>query len=128
MAYSRQRQKLNDDLACKMDKRKPQNSRVLIITDREELDGQIERFFQGVDEDIYRTKSGRDLLTQLNNTQPWLICSLIHKFGARTETATEEYLKRFRPLQTQPTSKQKATCTFLSTNATEPNQATCMRQ
>jgi type I restriction enzyme, R subunit len=69
------------------------NSRVLIITDREELDGQIERFFQGVDENIYRTKSGRDLLTQLNNTQPWLICSLIHKFGARTETATEQYLK-----------------------------------
>jgi type I restriction enzyme, R subunit len=69
------------------------NSRVLIITDREELDGQIERFFEGVDMFIYRTKSGRDLLTQLNNTQPWLICSLIHKFGSRKETALEEYLK-----------------------------------
>ena len=69
------------------------NSRVLIITDREELDGQIERFFEGVDMFIYRTKSGRDLLTQLNNTQPWLICSLIHKFGSRKETALEEYLR-----------------------------------
>jgi len=69
------------------------NSRVLVITDREELDGQIERFFKGVDEDIYRTKSGKDLINQLNNTQPWLICSLIHKFGSRTESATEEYLR-----------------------------------
>ncbi len=69
------------------------NSRVLVITDREELDGQIERFFKGVDEDIYRTKSGKDLINQLNNTQPWLICSLIHKFGSRTEGATEEYLR-----------------------------------
>jgi type I restriction enzyme R subunit len=45
------------------------NSRVLVITDREELDGQIERFFLGVDEYIYRTKSGKDLINQLNNTQ-----------------------------------------------------------
>jgi type I restriction enzyme, R subunit len=69
-----------------------ENSRVLVITDREELDGQIERFFNGVDEDIYRTKSGKDLINQLNNAQPWLICSLIHKFGSRTETTLEEYL------------------------------------
>lgn len=69
------------------------NSRVLVITYREELDGQIERFFKGVDEDIYRTKSGKDLINQLNATQPWLICSLIHKFGSRTESAAEEYLR-----------------------------------
>src|SRR5208337_3223540 len=69
------------------------NSRVLVITDREELDGQIERFFEGVDERIYRTKSGKDLINKLNNAEPWLICSLIHKFGARTETDLEDYLK-----------------------------------
>ncbi|MGD0405465.1 MAG: HsdR family type I site-specific deoxyribonuclease [Candidatus Bathyarchaeia archaeon] len=69
------------------------NSRVLVITDREELDGQIERFFEGVDEKIYRTKSGKDLINRLNNAEPWLICSLIHKFGARTETDLEDYLK-----------------------------------
>ena len=38
------------------------DSRVLIITDREELDDQIEKLFIGVDENIYRTKSGRDLI------------------------------------------------------------------
>jgi type I restriction enzyme R subunit len=69
------------------------NSRVLVITDREELDGQIERFFEGVDEKIYRTKSGKDLINRLNNAEPWLICSLIHKFGVRTETEFEDYLK-----------------------------------
>ena len=60
------------------------DSRVLIITDRTELDEQIERVFKGVDEhSIYRTKSGADLIARLNATTPWLICSLVHKFGAR---------------------------------------------
>jgi len=31
--------------------------RVLIITDRTELDEQIEKVFKGVNEEIYRTKS-----------------------------------------------------------------------
>ncbi|GAB3366192.1 HsdR family type I site-specific deoxyribonuclease [Arachidicoccus ginsenosidivorans] len=62
------------------------NARVLIITDREELDEQIEKVYNGVQENIYRTKSGKDLLHTLNNTSPWLICSLIHKFGGKEET------------------------------------------
>lgn len=61
------------------------NSRILIITDREELDDQIEKLYLGVDENIYRTKSGRDLITTLNNTSPWLIASLVHKFGRNSE-------------------------------------------
>jgi len=56
-------------------------ARVLIITDRTELDEQIEGVFHGVNEDIYRTKSGADLIARLNAADPWLICSLIHKFG-----------------------------------------------
>lgn len=56
-------------------------ARVLIITDRTELDEQIEKVFKGVNEDIYRTKSGADLIARLNANDPWLICSLIHKFG-----------------------------------------------
>lgn len=63
------------------------DSRVLIITDREELDDQIEKNFIGVDEHIYRTKSGRDLLEVLNQKSPWLMCSLVHKFGRRTGDA-----------------------------------------
>lgn len=65
-----------------------QNARVLLITDRTELDEQIEGVFAGVNEEIYRTKSGADLLGTLDKSDEWLICSLIHKFhssGAATE-------------------------------------------
>ncbi len=56
-------------------------SRVLIITDRSELDDQIEKVYKGVDEDIHRTTSAANLINTLNNTHESLICSLIHKFG-----------------------------------------------
>ena len=72
------------------------NSRVLIITDREELDGQIEKFFKGVNEDIYRTKSGKDLINKLNDTKPWLMCSLIHKFKNNTQEDYEKYLEEIK--------------------------------
>jgi len=61
------------------------DARVLIITDRTELDQQIETVFKGVNEDIYRTKSGDDLIAKLNATTPWLMCSLIHKFGGKED-------------------------------------------
>jgi len=66
-----------------------QDSRVLIVTDRTELDEQIEKVFTGVDEDIYRSKSGADLVSTLNQPNPWLICSLVHKFGRQTEGEDE---------------------------------------
>ncbi|TMO23030.1 HsdR family type I site-specific deoxyribonuclease [Pseudoalteromonas sp. S4741] len=66
------------------------DSRVLIVTDRTELDEQIEKVFSGVDEEIYRTKSGRDLVATLNQPNPWLFCSLVHKFGRNGEAVTEE--------------------------------------
>jgi type I restriction enzyme R subunit len=73
------------------------DSRVLIITDREELDDQIEKTFLGVDEQIYRTKSSRDLLTTLNEKAPWLICSLVHKFGRRSDSPDYDgYIKDIR--------------------------------
>lgn len=58
-------------------------SRVLIITDRTELDEQIEKVFGNTNHTIYRTKSGGDLLGVLNEHQPSLICSLVHKFGRK---------------------------------------------
>ncbi len=61
------------------------DARVLLITDRTELDEQIEKVFKGVNEDVYRTKSGDDLIAKLNATAPWLICSLIHKFGGKED-------------------------------------------
>ena len=57
------------------------DARVLVLTDREELDDQIEKVFFGVNEKIYRTKSCRDLLNRLGTKEKWLICSLIQKFG-----------------------------------------------
>src|SRR5439155_14114481 len=61
------------------------DARVLLITDRTELDEQIEKVFLGVNEPIYRTKSGADLIATLNTTKLWLICSLIHKFGGKED-------------------------------------------
>lgn len=60
-------------------------ARVLIITDRTELDEQIEKVFGGVNEQIHRTSSGADLITALNNHQPQLISSLVHKFRSDDE-------------------------------------------
>ncbi len=67
--------------------------RVLIITDRTELDEQIEKVFKGVSEDIYRTKSGSDLVQVLNASEEWLIGSLVHKFGASEEGDIDAFLK-----------------------------------
>lgn len=75
------------------------NSRVLIITDRTELDEQIEKVFKGVNEDIRRTKSGADLVEVLNASAEWLMCSLIHKFGASdriTDNDVETYVEEIR--------------------------------
>jgi type I restriction enzyme R subunit len=63
------------------------NNRILIITDREELDDQIEKTFGGVNQAIVRTKSFRDLIEKLNKQDDNLICSLVHKFGHRAKGA-----------------------------------------
>jgi type I restriction enzyme R subunit len=68
-------------------------SRVLIITDRVELDQQIEGIFFGVGEEIHRTKSGQDLIGRLNETKPWLIGSLIHKFVGKEEGDVAGYIE-----------------------------------
>ena len=66
------------------------DARVLLVTDRTELDQQIEGVFKGVSEDIYRTKSGVDLLGTLNESLPWLICSLVHKFGTAEDDSERD--------------------------------------
>lgn len=67
------------------------DSRVLIVTDRIELDEQIEKVFKGVREEIYKTESGRDLLEKLNTKEKFLICSLIHKFGRAKNNIEQDY-------------------------------------
>lgn len=76
------------------------NPRVLVITDRTELDVQINNTFLGASESIYQAKSADDLLDALqmanrvkdNSHKSWLVCSLIHKFGRHInpETGKEE--------------------------------------
>lgn len=74
------------------------NGRVLIITDRDELDEQIEKVFKGIGEQIYRCKpkdgksGGRILLEKLNDNSPWLLCSLVHKFGKKEEGDVDAYV------------------------------------
>lgn len=70
-----------------------ENARVLVITDRTELDEQIESVYLGVNEDIYRTRSGADLIAQLNATDHWLMCSLVHKFGRSDAAATDDFIE-----------------------------------
>jgi len=80
------------------------NARVLVVTDRTELDEQIEGVFDGVDEEIYRSKNGRDLVGTLNEAEPWLLCSLVHKFGRQgddtddqaTDADTDTYLEELK--------------------------------
>jgi type I restriction enzyme R subunit len=77
------------------------DARVLLITDRSELDEQIENVFKGVKETIYRTGSGIDMLDTLNKSTEWLICSLIHKFRGSASDADKakssgEFIKELR--------------------------------
>jgi type I restriction enzyme, R subunit len=69
------------------------NARVAIITDRDELDKQIERVFTDAGETIYRTSSGRDLMSQLGQATPRLLCSLVHKFGRKDVDNFEQFIK-----------------------------------
>ena len=74
-------------------------ARVAIITDRDELDKQIERVFTEAGEPIKRTSSGRDLMRQLGEAAPRLLCSLVHKFGRRDVEDFDAFIKE---LEAQP--------------------------
>ncbi len=75
------------------------NARVAVITDRDELDKQIERTFNEAGEAVKRTSSGRDLMSQLGQATPRLLCSLIHKFGRKDVDDFEQFIKE---LEAQP--------------------------
>jgi type I restriction enzyme R subunit len=67
------------------------NARVLVITDRDQLDEQIEGIFNGVKEHIVRTKSGADLFAKLADASIPVMCSLIQKFrGSKNEEDIDE--------------------------------------
>lgn len=55
-------------------------ARILIVTDRRELDAQIQSVFDGIGEAIYRADSKKDLLSVLFENKEFLVGSLVHKF------------------------------------------------
>jgi len=75
------------------------HARVVVITDRDELDKQIERVFRDAGEQVKRTSSGRDLMTQLGQATPRLLCSLVHKFGRKDVDDFDAFI---RGLESQP--------------------------
>ncbi|HET9034220.1 MAG TPA: HsdR family type I site-specific deoxyribonuclease [Dokdonella sp.] len=81
------------------------HARVVVITDRDELDKQIERVFRNAGETIYRTHSGRDLMRQLGQASPRLLCSLVHKFGLDARGRKDQEFEAFiEELQAQPSA------------------------
>ena len=82
-------------------------ARVLVITDRTELDEQIEKVFKGVHEHIYRTKSGADLIEKLNSGEESLLCSLVHKFGRQEggDVGAQEFIAALQRLPADFTIK-----------------------
>jgi type I restriction enzyme, R subunit len=68
------------------------NARVVIVTDRDELDKQIEGVFRDADHHMNRATSGRDLMKQLSSPTPRLLCSLVHKFGRKGVDDFEQFI------------------------------------
>ncbi|TWC62564.1 type I restriction endonuclease subunit R [Herbaspirillum sp. SJZ099] len=78
-------------------------ARVVIVTDRDELDKQIQRVFTDAGEKLHRSRSGRDLMTQLAQPAPRLLCSLVHKFGMEARGRDKREFEAFiRELEAQP--------------------------
>ncbi len=61
-------------------RRNKEQARILIVTDRRELDAQIQGVFEGIGEKIYRADSKKDLLSVLFENKEFLVGSLVHKF------------------------------------------------
>lgn len=86
------------------------NPRVVVITDRKELDLQLAGTFVKGGNKLHHEESCSDLLDTLNKGDEWLICSLIHKFGAHkhndeaekdesgTKVSLDEYLNELQTI------------------------------
>jgi type I restriction enzyme R subunit len=71
-------------------------ARVVIVTDRDELDKQIADVFTDAGHPMTRAGSGRDLMARLGQAAPRLLCSLVHKFGTRGVEDFERYIEELK--------------------------------
>ncbi len=60
------------------------DAKIVVITDRTELDCQLSKDFCEAGHEIHQASSQLDLLSALQNPRVWLVSSLIHKFGLRS--------------------------------------------
>ena len=65
------------------------DGRILIVTDRKELDRQIEDVFGNTGDKVRRARTGNDLMAALADPTDRIICSLVHKFGQREQGEME---------------------------------------
>ena len=72
------------------------NARVVIVTDRDELDKQIKDVFIDAGHPMTRAASGRDLMTKLGQATPRLLCSLVHKFGKKSVKDFEQFIEELK--------------------------------
>ena len=89
------------------------HARVAVVTDRDELDKQIERVFRDAGETISRCRSGQELMQQLSRPSPRLICSLVHKFGRRDLSADKDYEAYLQSLAGKPSVTQGEVFVFV---------------
>jgi len=78
------------------------DARVVIITDRDELDKQIKDVFTDAGHPMTRATSGRDLMSKLGQATPRLLCSLVHKFGKKNVEDFEQFIEELKA-QPSPT-------------------------
>ncbi len=72
-------------------KRNRERPRILIVTDRRELDAQIQGVFEGTGEKIHRAESKKDLLSALSENKKPLVSTLVHKFD---DNDSEDFKKQ----------------------------------
>ena len=79
------------------------HARVIVVTDRDELDGQIEGAFAASGQEVRRTTSGADLMGLLSGAPtPRLICSLVQKFGRRDVGNFDRFIRELEANPTRP--------------------------
>ncbi|SIQ08224.1 type I restriction enzyme, R subunit [Rhizobium sp. RU33A] len=70
--------------------------RILVVTDRKELDSQIEEVFGNTGDKVRRARSGDDLMAALADPTDRVICSLVHKFGKKEESELEGLISKIQ--------------------------------